>query len=70
MKTAFLMTLLTLLLVMVGDAAGGRQGMMVMLIFSLGMNFMAYWNSDKMVLAQYRARQVDENSAPGLYGIV
>ena len=70
MKTAFLMTLLTLLLVMVGDAAGGRQGMIVMLIFSLGMNFMAYWNSDKMVLAQYRARQVDENSAPGLYGIV
>lgn len=70
MKTAFLMTLLTLLLVMVGDAAGGRQGMMVMLFFSLGMNFMAYWNSDKMVLAQYRARQVDENSAPGLYGIV
>ena len=70
MKTAFLMTLLTLLLVMVGDAAGGRQGMIVMLIFSLGMNFMAYWNSDKMVLAQYRARQVDENSALGLYGIV
>lgn len=70
MRTAFLMTLLTLLLVMVGDFAGGREGMMVMLIFSLGMNFFAYWNSDKMVLAQYKAHQVDESSAPALYGIV
>jgi len=70
MKTAFLMTLLTLLLVLVGDFAGGREGMMVMLVFSLGMNFFAYWNSDKMVLSQYKAHQVDEQSAPALYGIV
>ena len=70
MKTAFLMTLLTLLLVMVGDFAGGQQGMMIMLIFSLAMNFYTYWNSDKIVLSQYRAHQVDENSAPALYGIV
>lgn len=33
MKTAFLMTLLTLLLVLVGDYIGGGQGMLVMLIF-------------------------------------
>ena len=70
MKTAFLMTLMTLLLVMVGDFAGGQEGMMIMLIFSLGMNFFAYWNSDKMVLSQYKAHQVDEYSAPALYGIV
>ena len=70
MRTAFLMTLLTLLLVMVGDFAGGQEGMMIMLVFSLGMNFFAYWNSDKMVLSQYKAHQVDENSAPALYGIV
>ena len=70
MKTALLMTLMTLLLVMVGDFAGGQQGMVIMLIFSLGMNFFTYWNSDKMVLAQYKAHQVDEHSAPALYGIV
>ncbi|MBQ8919202.1 MAG: zinc metalloprotease HtpX [Acidaminococcaceae bacterium] len=70
MKTAFLMTLLTLLLVMVGDLFGGQQGMLMMLIFSVGMNFFTYWNSDKMVLSQYKAHQVDENSAPALYGIV
>ena len=33
MKTALLMTLMTLLLVMVGDFAGGQQGMVIMLIF-------------------------------------
>lgn len=70
MKTAFLMTLLTLLLVLVGDYIGGGQGMLVMLIFSVGMNFVTYWYSDKMVLAQYRARQVSEETAPALYGIV
>jgi heat shock protein HtpX len=62
--------LLTLLLVLVGDYLGGSQGMLVMLILSVGMNFFAYWYSDKMVLAQYRARQVTEETAPALYGIV
>ena len=70
MKTAFLMTLLTLLIVLVGDYIGGGQGMLVMLIFSVGMNFVTYWYSDKMVLAQYRARQVSEETAPARYGIV
>ena len=70
MKTAFLMTLLTVLLVLVGDYIGGGQGMVFMLILSVAMNFFSYWYSDKMVLAQYRARAVDESSAPALYGIV
>ena len=70
MKTAFLMTLLTVLLVLVGDYIGGGQGMVFMLILSVAMNFFSYWYSDKMVLAQYRARAVDEHRAPALYGIV
>ena len=64
------MTLLTVLLVLVGDYIGGGQGMVFMLILSVAMNFFSYWYSDKMVLAQYRARAVDESSAPALYGIV
>ena len=64
------MTLLTVLLVLVGDYIGGGQGMVFMLVLSVAMNFFTYWYSDKMVLAQYRARAVDENSAPALYGIV
>ncbi len=64
------MTLLTVLLVLVGDYIGGGQGMVFMLVLSVAMNFFTYWYSDKMVLAQYRARAVDESSAPALYGIV
>lgn len=70
MKTAMLMTLLTVLLVLVGDYFGGVQGMLFMLSFSIIMNFITYWNSDKMVLSHYKAQQVDEKSAPALYNMV
>ncbi len=70
MKTAFLMALMTALLMLIGDFFGGIKGMTFMLIVSIGMNFFAYWNSDKMVLAHYKAQQVDEHTAPELYGIV
>ena len=70
LKTTFLMSLLTVLLVMLGNYFGGANGMVMMLVISLGMNFFAYWNSDKMVLAHYNARQIDANSAPGLFSIV
>lgn len=70
MRTAVLMTALTVLLVLVGDYFGGAQGMMFMLILSLGMNLFSYWNSDKLVLAHYKAKQVDESSAPALYKMV
>ena len=70
MRTAFLMTALTVLLVLVGDYFGGARGMMIMLIISLAMNLFSYWNSDKLVLAQYNAKQVDEKSAPALYKMV
>lgn len=70
MKTAFLMALMTALLMLIGDFFGGIKGMTFMLLVSIGMNFFAYWNSDKMVLAHYNAQQVDERTAPELYGIV
>lgn len=70
MKTAFLMALMTALLMLIGDFFGGIKGMTFMLLVSIGMNFFAYWNSDKMVLTHYNAQQVDERTAPELYGIV
>lgn len=70
MKTAFLMALMTALLMLIGDFFGGIKGMTFMLLVSIGMNFFAYWNSDKMVLAHYNAQQVDERTAPELYGLV
>jgi heat shock protein HtpX len=70
LKTMVLLVALTLILVWAGAAMGGRQGMIIAFIFALGMNFFAYWFSDKIVLKMYGAREVTESEAPDLYGIV
>jgi heat shock protein HtpX len=70
LKTGFLLAVLTCLVVLVGQAIGGQQGMFIALILALGMNLFSYWFSDKMVLAMYRAQPVDEASAPELYTMV
>jgi heat shock protein HtpX len=69
-KTALLLAVLTAMLVVIGDAVGGRQGMLVAFVFAIVMNFFSYWFSDKMVLAMYGARPIEEAQAPGLYAIV
>jgi heat shock protein HtpX len=69
-KTLFLLVTLTLILIWAGAAMGGKQGMTIALIFALGMNFFAYWFSDKIVLKMYRAKEVTESEAPDLYKIV
>jgi heat shock protein HtpX len=69
-KTFFLLITLTLVLIWVGGALGGKQGMTIALIIALGMNFISYWFSDKIVLRMYGARQVTESDAPELYSIV
>ena len=70
MKTAMLMALMTMLLMALGDYFGGLQGMTIMLVFGVAMNFFTYWNSDKMVLAHYNAQEVNARTAPRLYAIV
>lgn len=70
MKTVFLMTLMMVLFLFIGEMIGGRTGIMYAFFFSLVMNFFAYWFSDKMVLASYRAKQVGEADAPRLYAAV
>jgi heat shock protein HtpX len=70
MKTAMLMAAITALFMAVGQAMGGQQGMVLALLVALGMNFFSYWFSDKMVLKMYKAREVDENTAPGFYRMV
>ncbi len=68
-KTVLLMAGLTVLLIFVGGALGGRQGLMVMFIFSMAMNLFSYWFSDKIVLRMYNAQEVTEAQAPMLYGV-
>src|SRR5262249_3449868 len=69
-KTALLLAVLTAMLVLLGGAVGGRQGMLIAFLFALAMNFASYWWSDKIVLAMYRAEPIPEAQAPGLYSIV
>jgi len=70
LKTIFLMTALTLLLVTIGNLVGGRSGMMIAFVFAVGMNFFSYWFSDKMTLRMYRAREVSQAQEPELYSLV
>ncbi|WOE69495.1 zinc metalloprotease HtpX [Hydrogenimonas thermophila] len=69
-KTIVLLTLMTLLMVWVGGIFGGVDGMLIALLIAAVMNFFSYFYSDKLVLAQYNAVEVDEHSAPGLIEIV
>jgi heat shock protein HtpX len=70
LKTIVLLTALTVLLVLAGGAIGGRQGMVMALIFAAVMNLGSYWFSDKIVLATSGAREVSQAEAPDLYRIV
>ena len=69
-RTAVMLAGLTALFLGAGFLMGGEGGMMIALVFALGMNVFAYWNSDKIVLRMYKARPVDAQTAPGLHGIV
>jgi len=67
-KTFLLMSFMTLILLFIGVAIGGRNGGIFALIFSFGMNMISYWNSDKIVLRMYKAQEVEKNSE--VYSIV
>lgn len=68
-KTAMLLTAMTLLLVLGGQALGGQQGMTMALAFAVLMNGISYFFSDKIALAMSGARPVTREQAPRLYAI-
>jgi heat shock protein HtpX len=68
-KTIVLMVGLTVLLVFIGGAFGGRQGMIYAFIFAFAMNMFSYWFSDKIVLRMYNAQEATEAEAPMLWGV-
>lgn len=68
-KTVVLMVGLTVLLVFIGGAFGGRQGMIMAFMFAMVMNMFSYWFSDKIVLRMYGAREASEAEAPALYSV-
>lgn len=70
MRTAMLLASMTALFMGVGYLLGGQSGMVIALMIAAGMNFFSYWNSDRMVLAAYRAQEIDENNAPEFFRII
>ena len=70
LKTTLLLAGMTVLVMIVGNLIGGRQGMMIALLLAAGMNFFSYWYSDKIVLKMYKAREATHQQAPELYEMV
>jgi heat shock protein HtpX len=68
LKTTVLLGVLSALLLLLGEALGGAQGLVVGLVFAVVTNFGSYWFSDKIVLAMYGAREVGPDHR--LYQIV
>ncbi len=69
-KTAFLLTALTLLLLFLGGAIAGRNGMILGFAIAAVTNFISYFFSDRIALATYRARPVTREELPRAYAVV
>jgi heat shock protein HtpX len=70
LKTAFLLTALTLFLIFIGAWVGGRDGMILAFFIAAGMNFFSYFYSDKLALSMYRAQPATREQLPRVYQIV
>jgi len=70
LRTTLLLAGITALFLGIGFLIGGAAGALIALAIACAMNLFAWWNSDKMVLRMYGAKEVDSRSAPGFYGII
>ncbi len=69
-KTTLLLTALTLLLVLGGQALGGKAGLTYGLVMAVVMNGTAYFFSDKIALRSSGAQPVTREQAPRLYAVM
>lgn len=70
LKTTFLLTLLTLLLLALGQAFAGQRGLTIALVFAVIMNGGAYFFSDKIALASSGAQPISREESPRLYQVM
>ena len=70
LRTAFLLTALTLVLLTLGAYFGGRNGMTMALLFALVGNAFAYFFSDKIALWSSGAQPVTREQLPRLYQVM
>src|SRR5436190_6254268 len=68
MKTALLLGAMSALLMFLGEALGGAQGLVLGFLFAALTNFVSYWFSDRIVLSMYGAQEVGPDHR--LYRIV
>jgi heat shock protein HtpX len=69
-KTLLLLALLSGLLIFIGGAIGGQNGVLLAFAVALLMNFGSYWFSDKIVLSMYKAKELDPGDSPMLHKMV
>lgn len=70
LRTVFLMTLVAVLFMLVGQILGGSTGLVIAFVLAMGMNFFSYWKSDTVVLKMYRAEEIDRSTHPDLFEMV
>jgi heat shock protein HtpX len=70
LRTAFLLTALTLVLIVVGDAFAGPNGMRMALGLAIVFNAIAYFFSDKIALMSSGAKPVSREELPRLYEVM
>jgi heat shock protein HtpX len=61
---------MTLLLLAIGEAFGGRNGLTIALVFAVLMNGGAYFFSDKIALASSGAQPISPEQSPRLYQVM
>jgi len=69
-KTALLLVILSLLLVWMGSLLGGARGALIAFMFALVLNGVSYWYSDKIVLAMYKAHELERERFNEIYEMV
>lgn len=70
LKTTFLLTVLTIMLILAGEYFGGSNGALIAFALAAAMNFFSYFYSDKLALAMYRAQPVTREELPRAYEVV
>src|ERR1700692_4645139 len=70
LKTVALLGLLSAILIVGGQALGGRGGMYVGLAFAVIMNFGSYFSSEKIALSTYNPQPVTPTENPEVYARV
>jgi heat shock protein HtpX len=70
LKTGLLLLIMTGIFASMGALVGGRGGFLLAFVIALGMNLIAYWKSDRIVLRMHGAQEVDEQTAPDFHRLI